>query len=140
MRHVERCAKQILLLGGEVEMTASNSVQKIHDLKAMLEMAYKMEQGSISDYNQWAIECAANSDSASRKVLRDWLMMKNYIIASTILKWRKSTNLENIPGGTIRGRQPEYAYPSHWRINIPNLKLLCRFGQDVLFWLLIDFK
>ena len=29
-----------------------------------------MEQGSISDYNQWAIECAANSASASRKVFK----------------------------------------------------------------------
>jgi Bacterioferritin (cytochrome b1) len=70
MRHVQRCAKQILILGGEVELTASNSVQKIHDVKAMLEMACKMEQGSISDYNQWAIECDANSDSASRNVFK----------------------------------------------------------------------
>ena len=70
MRHVQRCAKQILLLGGEVEMAASNSVEKIHDVKTMLEMACKMEQGSISDYSNWAIECAANSDSTSRKVFK----------------------------------------------------------------------
>jgi bacterioferritin len=70
MRHVQRCAKQILLLGGEVEMRVSNSVQKIHDVKAMLEMACKMEQGSISDYSEWVIECAANSDKASRKVFK----------------------------------------------------------------------
>jgi bacterioferritin len=70
MRHVQRCGKQILLLGGEVEMAASNSVQKIHDVKAMLEMACQMEQGSISDYSQWAIECAANSDPTSRKIFK----------------------------------------------------------------------
>jgi bacterioferritin len=36
---VERCAERILFLGGEVEMAASGSVQKIHDVKAMLETA-----------------------------------------------------------------------------------------------------
>jgi bacterioferritin len=70
MRHVERCAKRILFLDGEVDMTASNSVQKIHDVKVMLEMACKMEQGSITDYNQWASECSTNSDSGSRKVFK----------------------------------------------------------------------
>ncbi|MDR3575644.1 MAG: ferritin-like domain-containing protein [Anaerolineaceae bacterium] len=73
MRHVERCARQILLLGGEVEMTASNSVQKIHGIKDMLEMARKMETGSISDYTRWALECAANSDKDSRKIFRGLL-------------------------------------------------------------------
>ena len=70
MRHVERCGRQILLLGGEVEMTASNSVQKIHDVKAMLEKARKMETGSISDYTQWASECTANGDKDSRKLFK----------------------------------------------------------------------
>jgi bacterioferritin len=70
MRHVERCAKQILLLGGEVEMTASKSVQKIHDIKTMLEMARKMEMGSITDYNQWADVCSTNSDPGSRKIFK----------------------------------------------------------------------
>ncbi|HPG41839.1 MAG TPA: ferritin-like domain-containing protein [bacterium] len=68
MRHVELCAERILFLGGEVEMTASAAVEKIHDVKAMLEMARKMEQGSIRDYNKWANECSVNADSGSRKV------------------------------------------------------------------------
>ena len=34
----------------------------------MLEMAIKMEKGAIVDYNAWANECAANADSASKKV------------------------------------------------------------------------
>jgi bacterioferritin len=68
MGHVERCAERILFLGGEVEMVASESVQKIHDVKAMLELASKMEEGSVKDYNLWANECSANADSGSKKV------------------------------------------------------------------------
>jgi bacterioferritin len=34
----------------------------------MLELARKMEQDSTTDYNQWANECSANADAASRKV------------------------------------------------------------------------
>lgn len=49
-------------------MVASGSVQKIHDPKAMLELARKMEESSIKDYNQWANECSANADSGSKKV------------------------------------------------------------------------
>jgi len=68
MGHVERCAERILFLGGEVEMVASGSVQKIHEVKEMLDMARQMEQGSIHDYNIWANECSANADSGTRKV------------------------------------------------------------------------
>ncbi|MFZ6031168.1 MAG: ferritin-like domain-containing protein [Chloroflexota bacterium] len=68
MTHVERCAERILFLGGEVEMVAAGSVEKIHDVKAMLEMARGMEQSSIRDYNLWANECSANADSGTRKV------------------------------------------------------------------------
>lgn len=68
MIHVERCAERILFLGGEVEMVASTEVQKIHDVKAMLDLARKMEMSSIRDYNLWANECSANADSGSRKV------------------------------------------------------------------------
>lgn len=68
MGHVERCAERILFLGGEVEMVASGSVQKIHDVKSMLELARKMEEESRRDYNKWANECSANADAGSRKV------------------------------------------------------------------------
>ena len=68
MGHVEHCAERILFLGGEVEMVASTGVQKIHDVKSMLEMARQMEEGSIKDYNLWANECSANADSGSKKV------------------------------------------------------------------------
>lgn len=68
MRHVELCAERILFLNGEVEMVASRGVEKIHDVKAMLELARGMEESSIKDYNRWANECHANADSGSRKV------------------------------------------------------------------------
>lgn len=68
MGHVERCAERILFLNGEVGMAASGSVQKIHDVKEMLELARKMEEGSVKDYNLWANECSANADSGSKKI------------------------------------------------------------------------
>jgi len=68
MNHIERCAERILFLGGDVEMVASTPVEKIKDVKAMLQKARAMETGSIRDYNLWANECAANADAGSRKV------------------------------------------------------------------------
>lgn len=68
MMHVERLADRILFLKGEVEMKAAHDVQKIHDVKQMLEMAAEMENGSVKDYNEWANVCAQNADSASKKI------------------------------------------------------------------------
>lgn len=68
MGHIERCAERILFLGGEVEMVAAMEVQKIHEVRKMLELARKMEEESARDYNIWANECSANADAASRKV------------------------------------------------------------------------
>ena len=68
MGHIERCAERILFLGGEVEMVASQPVEKIHDVRKMLEMGRQMEEESTRDYNVWANECAANADSGSKKV------------------------------------------------------------------------
>jgi bacterioferritin len=68
MGHIELCAERILFLGGDVEMVAAMEVQKIHDVKEMLNLARKMEEDSALDYNKWANECANNADSASKKV------------------------------------------------------------------------
>ena len=68
MMHVERLAERILFLKGEVEMKCSGPVEKIHDVKAMLEKAAQMETGSVDDYNAWANECAQHADSATKKV------------------------------------------------------------------------
>lgn len=68
MGHIERCAERILFLGGEVEMVAAQPVEKIHEVRKMLELARQMEEESAKDYNVWANECAANADSGSKKV------------------------------------------------------------------------
>jgi len=74
MLHVEKCAKRILFLGGEVEMVASMEVQKIHDVKEMLLLARKMEEESVKAYNLWANECSANADSASKQVFEQLVL------------------------------------------------------------------
>jgi bacterioferritin len=68
MMHVEKLAERILFLKGEVEMKTMQDVQKIHDVRKMLEMAAGMETGSVKDYNEWANECSKNANSASKKI------------------------------------------------------------------------
>lgn len=68
MMHIEQLAERILFLKGEVEMKASDETKKIHDVKAMLEMAAEMETASANDYNNWANECSRNADSVSKKL------------------------------------------------------------------------
>lgn len=68
MMHVEKLAERILFLKGEVEMKSSAEVQKIHDVKGMLQLAAQMETNSVNDYNNWANECAKNADSVSKKL------------------------------------------------------------------------
>jgi bacterioferritin len=71
MGHVERLAERILFLKGEVEMKILSEVQKIQDPKEMLKCAAQMEESSARDYNLWANECAANADSATKKIFED---------------------------------------------------------------------
>ncbi|MBN2490975.1 MAG: bacterioferritin [Planctomycetes bacterium] len=71
MQHAETLAERILFLGGEVEMVVSDPVQKIHDAKEMLQRAKAMEDESAQFYNRAAQECAANADSASKKIFED---------------------------------------------------------------------
>lgn len=68
MIHIEQLAERVLFLKGEVEMVAGGEVQKIHNVKEMLELATKMEESSARDYNLWANECSANADSVSKKL------------------------------------------------------------------------
>jgi bacterioferritin len=66
MLHIEKLAERIIFLKGDVEMVASAEVKKIHDVKAMLELAAKMETASADDYNKWALECSHHADSVSK--------------------------------------------------------------------------
>ena len=61
MIHVERLAERILFLKGDVEMQPSTKTEKIHDVADMLK-------------HGMAMECASNSDSASRKLLEELVM------------------------------------------------------------------
>ena len=71
MMHIEKLSERILFLKGDVEMVAAEPVQKIHDVKAMLEMATTMETASARDYNHWANECSKNEDSVSKKLFEE---------------------------------------------------------------------
>lgn len=71
MIHIERLAERILFLKGEVEMVASADVQKIHDVKEMIEKGRQMEEDSSLAYNKWANECAANADSVSKTLFEE---------------------------------------------------------------------
>ena len=71
MTHAERIAERILFLGGEVEMNVGREIEKIHEPEKMLEHGKQLEQGSIDMYNDFAVECGINSDSASKKLFED---------------------------------------------------------------------
>lgn len=74
MLHIEELSERILFLKGDVEMVAAQEVQKIHDVRKMLEMAANMEADAVRLYNQWANECSANADSASKRVFEDLVL------------------------------------------------------------------
>jgi bacterioferritin len=71
MIHIERAAERILFLKGEVEMVPAEKVQKIQDVRKMLERAAAMEAQSAKEYNEWANTCGANNDSATKRLFED---------------------------------------------------------------------
>ena len=71
MMHAEQLAERILFLGGDVEMQVSESVDKIQDVREMLEKARSMEEAAVNDYNSWANICAENADSGTRRIFED---------------------------------------------------------------------
>lgn len=68
MGHVERLAERILFLGGDVEMTPAEPVQKITDPAEMLAKAAAMERQSAADYNKAAVECSENRDAVTKQI------------------------------------------------------------------------
>jgi bacterioferritin len=71
MMHAERIAERILFLKGEVEMVLAAPVEKIPDPGGMLTKAKELEVAAVRDYNLRANECAANADSASKRLFED---------------------------------------------------------------------
>lgn len=68
MMHIELLAERILFLKGDVELVPSREVDKIQEPEEMLIKATGMEEQSAIDYNQAALECSANADSASKQI------------------------------------------------------------------------
>jgi len=68
MGHAELLAERILFLKGDVEMIPAAPVEKIVDPEAMLAKGMAMEEESAKFYNQAALACAAESDSASKQI------------------------------------------------------------------------
>ena len=68
MTHIETLAERILFLGGDVQMTAAATVEPIQDAVEMLAKAARMERESARDYNEAAVECSANADSATKQL------------------------------------------------------------------------
>jgi bacterioferritin len=74
MRHIELIAERILFLNGAVIMKASRDVEAINEVKEMIEFSRSDEMAAIKNYNVWANECAANADSASKKLFENLVM------------------------------------------------------------------
>jgi bacterioferritin len=68
MGHVERLAERILFLKGDVTLVAAGAVERVRDPQAILACARSMEEQSIVDYNDFALECARNADSVSKQI------------------------------------------------------------------------
>ena len=68
MMHIEKLAERILFLKGDVKLIPSGPVETITEPQAMLHKAKAMEEGSVDDYNKFAIECASVADSMSKQL------------------------------------------------------------------------
>ena len=68
MNHAEGLAERILFLKGDVEMVAAHPVEKITEPADMLKRAAEMEAEAQHTYNDYASQCAANSDSGTKRV------------------------------------------------------------------------
>ncbi len=68
MGHVEALAERVLFLKGDVEMVSGGPVERIGDPAEMLAKATQMEEASARDYNEAALKCGANADSASKQI------------------------------------------------------------------------
>jgi len=68
MGHVEKLAERVLFLRGEVDMATAGPVERITDPEKMLEKAMQMEDMSAREYNQAALACSENADSASKAI------------------------------------------------------------------------
>ena len=68
MGHIAALSERILFLKGDVNLQAADPVERIQDPLAILEKAMKMEEASIIDYNNFAIECGKAADAKTKQL------------------------------------------------------------------------
>ena len=68
MGHIAALSERILFLKGDVTLQAAFLVERILEPAAMLEKAMQLEEGSIVDYNNFAIECAKAADAKTKQL------------------------------------------------------------------------
>lgn len=68
MGHIAALSERILFLKGDVTLQASSPVERIQDPAAILEKAMQLEEGSIVDYNNFALECGKSADSKTKQL------------------------------------------------------------------------
>lgn len=71
MMHVERLAERILFLKGDVVLDPPITVARVTDPNGMIEFGTKLEEATSMLYNKFATQCAAHSDSVSKKLFED---------------------------------------------------------------------
>jgi len=71
MGHIAALSERILFLKGDVTLQASAPVERIQDPTAILEKAVKLEEGSIVDYNNFALECGKAADSKTKQLFEN---------------------------------------------------------------------
>jgi bacterioferritin len=68
MGHIAKLSERILFLKGDVNLAASEAVERVTEPSAILDKAMKMEEASIIDYNNFALECAKAADSKTKQL------------------------------------------------------------------------
>jgi bacterioferritin len=68
MLHTEQLAERALFLKGDVRMVVAGPVEPITEPEKIIQRAMEMEQESADAYNDFALECAANADSATKQL------------------------------------------------------------------------
>jgi bacterioferritin len=68
MMHVEKLAERILFLKGDVKMVPAGPVETTTEAQVILQRAAEMEHEAVGIYNDFAIQCGQNSDSATKQM------------------------------------------------------------------------
>jgi bacterioferritin len=76
MIHAELLAERILFIKGEIEMVLASPIVKINTPMEMLDKARELEVSALRLYNEFANQCGANADSASKRLFEDLVVQE----------------------------------------------------------------